>query len=92
MITKEELLKRLRNDPTYRDALKMAKTGEERQRVIAVAEGFLSQFFDSVSPIASHIKQDPAATTQLVEALNGNAPLIRESDGAPIEEPEKEDE
>lgn len=88
MFTKEELIKRLRADPMYRDALKMAQTDAERRRIIATAEGFLSSFVETMAPIAAQIKQDPGLAAQLLEAVRTGA-VIKENDGKPVvSEPE----
>lgn len=81
---KEELIKRLRADPTYRQALKMARNDAERRRIIATAEGFLSTFVDSLTPVAGRIAQDPVFASQLQQALKHGSQVIRESDGRPI--------
>ncbi len=89
MLTKKSLIDRLKKDPMYRDALKMAPSDAERRRIIATAEGFLTQFVDGLTPVAGKLQQDPALASQLLEALKSGAPVIKESDGMPIVEPEK---
>lgn len=91
MLTKEQLLDRLRNDPMYRSALKMAKTDGERKKIIATAEGFLSTFFEAMSPIARGISSDPKQSSELLEAVKSGGRLVRESDGKDIvpDEPKK---
>lgn len=81
--TKEELIKRLRADPLYRDALKMAQTDAERRRIIATTEGFLASFVESMSPIASQIGQDPQMAAQLQDAIMTGV-VVKENDGKPM--------
>lgn len=83
MFTKEELIRRLRTDPMYRDALKMARTDAERRRIIATAEGFLSSFVETMIPVAAKIKQDPDLAAQLQEAVR-TGEVVKESDGKPV--------
>lgn len=92
MLTKKVLIDRLRKDPMYRDALKMVTTDSERRRIIAMAEGFLSEFMDGLTPVAGKIQKDPALASQLLEVLNSGTHVIKESDGKPIAEPEKKSE
>lgn len=89
MQTKKDLINRLRNDPMYRDALKMAPTDEDRRRIIATTEGFLASFVDGLTPIASELQRNPSLASELQEAMKKGTRVIKESDGMPIEEPKK---
>lgn len=89
MLTKEQLLKRLRDDPMYLSALKMAKTDSDRRRIIATAEGFLGSFFDAMSPITGRIANDPKMSADLKEAVNSGKRVVRESDGKPVDDSDK---
>jgi hypothetical protein len=73
MFNKDDLLKSLQNDPLYREALAMAKTDEEKTKIIASAEGFLISFFESLNPIAENIKPE-----DFIEALSEDENLIKE--------------
>jgi len=86
MLSKKELIKRLRNDPMYLEALKMAQTDEERRRIIALTEGFLSSFVDSMTPLAAKAASDPAYAEKLREALRTPGRLINESDGNVVDD------
>jgi hypothetical protein len=79
--TKEELIKRLRNDPMYVTALKMARTDEERKKIIATTEGFLANFIDSLSPVFKQVSNDKNLTSHLQKVLNHNEQVVKESDG-----------
>jgi len=81
MLTKEELIKRLRNDPMYVAALKMARTDEERRKIIATTEGFLSNIVDSLSPAFRQISNDKNLASHLRKVLNPNELVVKESDG-----------
>lgn len=84
-LNKNELIKRLRAHPMYRDALKMAQTDAERRRIIATCEGFLSQFVDTLTPVAAKIRQDPKVAEQLREAIR-TGQVVKESDGKPVKD------
>ena len=60
----------------YRSALKMAKTDSERKRIIAIAEGFLGTFYDSMMPIAGKIASDPKLASDLIEAAKSGKSLV----------------
>lgn len=79
--TKEELIKRLRSDPMYVTALKMARTDEERKKIIATTEGFLANFIDSLSPVFKQVSNDKNLTSHLQKVLNHNEQVVKESDG-----------
>lgn len=84
MLSKEDLIKKLRADPMYREALRMARNDAERRRIIATAEGFLATFVESLSPVINRAQNDPKFATQLQEAIKSGAPVVRESDGTRI--------
>jgi hypothetical protein len=67
MFNKDDLLKSLQNDPMYREALAMAKTDEEKTKIIASAEGFLTSFFESLIPIVENVNRE-----EFIKALNDN--------------------
>ena len=61
----------------YRDALKLAKTDEERRRIMSTAEGFLSGFIDSLVPLANKIAQDPEFALQLQDSIRRGTEVIK---------------
>ena len=81
MFTKEALIKRLRNDRMFRDAMKMARNDAERYKIAATAEAFISTFIDVMSPIAAGVRSDPVLASKLMEGIKNNVTLVRESDG-----------
>jgi hypothetical protein len=82
MFDRDELIKRLKADPTYRQALKIAGSDAERRKIIATTEGFLTTFFESLSPVIKMAQQDPTLANEIKEAIN-NGKVVRESDGKP---------
>lgn len=91
MLNKEDLIKRLRADPTYREALKMASNDDERRRIIATAEGFISGFVDSLLPGFSQISANSSLQEQLRQAIKLGARVVKEGDGKPSADPEVKD-
>jgi hypothetical protein len=65
----------------YVAALKMARNDEERKKIIATAEGFLSSVIDSLSPIYKQVSNDKNLATHLQKVLNTNMKVVKESDG-----------
>jgi len=80
MITKETLIKRLRNNQMYRDALKMAKTDVERRKIIATTENFLSNLVEKLSPVFEKASNDPKFAEKLQEAINSSTNVITDDD------------
>jgi len=79
MITREEMIKRLRKDPMYLAALKMAKTDEERRKIISTTESFLGNIIDSFVPAFKQISTDKTLVAKLQEAINAREPVITEN-------------
>jgi len=71
-----DFLKKLRDDPMYREALKSAKTDEERRRVIAVTEAFVSQFASVLEPLIDKVQSDPKFAEQLRQSLKGEDEIV----------------
>lgn len=67
MFNKDDLIKSLQNDSMYRDALAMAKTDEEKAKIIASAEGFLISFFELINPIVENVNRE-----EFIKALSDN--------------------
>jgi hypothetical protein len=79
MRSKEDLIKRMRSDPYYKRALTLARTDEERKRVIALAEQYASSIAEAVLPLIDSIKRDPALAQQLGLALAEGSSVISSS-------------
>lgn len=74
---KDNILKRLREDQHYAELLGKAKDAEERDKIRAYTEGFVSSFYDSVfSHIQEAISKDPDALKKTLAELESQ--LIRE--------------
>lgn len=71
-----DFIKALRDDPMYREALKSAKTDEERRRVIAVTEAFVSQFASVLEPLINKVQSDPKFAEQLRQSLKGEDEIV----------------
>ncbi len=90
MLDKKILIQRLRTDPMYKEALRMAPNDMERRRIIATAESFISNFVDSLVPGIGQISASRNLQEQLQQALKHGAHVVKESDGKPVDEPDKE--
>jgi hypothetical protein len=69
MKTREDFIKRLREDPKYREALGRARTAEERKAISRIVEGFVGSFANVLGPAIEQAEQDPAFATKLGRAL-----------------------
>lgn len=76
MKTKEDFIKRLRNDPLYKSALKRAGNAEERKRIIAMTEAFVGRFADVLAPMIQRAQSDPKYASELREALRGSQQVV----------------
>lgn len=83
MLTRDDFIKRLRNDPLFRRALALAPSEKDRQRIIATTEAVAGQFFEALGPLGSHIQQDQSFGDKLQEALKKGATVVKESSGRP---------
>lgn len=84
MMSREEFIKRLRNDPLYRRALKLAQTDAERRRIIGTTEAVAAQFFEALGPLGTHLRQDQSFAEKLQEALKRGAAVVKERDGTSV--------
>lgn len=82
-IDKNALIKKLQSDPTYRAALKMVKTEEERRRIIYMCEGLISSFSDAFSPVITRANSDPEYASKMKDELSKSG-LVKESDGKAV--------
>ena len=69
MKSREDFLKKLRSDPLYQNALKAAKTPEEKKRIIATTEAFVSQFADVLAPLIQRAETDPLFREQMQRSI-----------------------
>ena len=68
---KEEILKMLRDDPTYKQVLTMASDDKERQLIKAYTEDFMMKFYRSIfEPLSSAQQKDPDIVNKAVQKLN----------------------
>lgn len=84
MMSQKEFIARLRADPLYKRALKLAQTDADRKRIIGTTEAVARQFFEALGPIGAHLKQDQSFGEKLQEALKRGAEVVRERDGNPV--------
>lgn len=69
MKNREDFLKRLREDPAYREALGRAKNAAERKFIQKVVEDFVGPFADILGPAIEQAESDPEFAAKLGQAL-----------------------
>lgn len=84
MFNKDEILKKMRNDPLFRKALKIAPTEEDRKRVIAASESMITIFMEAFSPVANKITNDPNFIHELRRSIVEDTQIVKESDGCVV--------
>ena len=84
MISKEELLKKLRSDPEYSKVLKSMSSSEQRRDAISVVEHIVGSLYDGLLLVSSTAQQDPEISDKISEALKTGGNIIKESDGSPL--------
>ena len=82
--SKEELLKRFRDDPEVAAVLKKAPNALDAAKALKTVEYMLGTLYEAIVPAMAQMKQDPAAVTKISEALKSGEGIIKESDGSPI--------
>jgi hypothetical protein len=76
---KDEYLKRLREDPRYREALGRARTPEERKAISSLVEDFVGSAADILLPALDRVKNDPEFAKQLAKALHERQGVVKQS-------------
>lgn len=71
----------LRRSPTYRAAMALARSDDERRRAAAVVDGFVSELATAVAAVAEHVVANPSAAATIRGA--GSAPGRVVSVGSP---------
>lgn len=66
-MTRDDYIKLLKSDETYKIAISMAKTEEERRFVEAMAAEFLLSFYDALEPMRGLAEKDPGAFMKRLE-------------------------
>jgi hypothetical protein len=65
-----DLIKRLRADPMYKEALGKARSAVERKAIAELVEGLVGPIGDVLGPAIERAKQDPEFAKQLGKALS----------------------
>ncbi len=66
--SQRELIEKLRSDPMYKKSLGMAENDEQRKKIEAIVEGFVSRFASAVIPVlaAQEAKRSEVVPTSVV--------------------------
>jgi len=67
MTTRDNMLKRLRDDDLYKESLAKAKDGSERQAMAALVEAFVGAFADAIDGIAAQVEGGALFTSGSLE-------------------------
>lgn len=78
MKTKDELIEKLRSDPLYLSALRMA--GDDKDRVMRLVEGFVSQLSPVIISAIESAKNDPTFVNHLRRNLSTSSTLVNPGD------------
>jgi hypothetical protein len=76
MPKKNDLVKRLRNDELYTQALGRARTLKEREIIANFVEGFVNKVDEVMAPLIERAKRDPEFAKQLVKAMSEGKGLL----------------
>jgi hypothetical protein len=74
MMTKEEMLNRLREHPLFKAALRSVDA-EQAKKIAATTESFLMQAIDGLIPMINQA-QDPKQAAAAREVLNDPKPVV----------------
>ncbi len=76
MQNRDDFLKRLREDPRYKEAIAKARTPAEKQKIVNLVEGFVGSFGEILGPLIERSKIDPEFAQQLGQALSGRQDVV----------------
>lgn len=79
-MTQQELLKLLRSNTLYRQALGSARNDAERAQLAAAAESYVTSVGEVLLPLIVRAKSDPDFAKQLSEALKGSSSVLKGSE------------
>ena len=69
MKTREDFIKKLREDGLYKQALAKAKDDKERAAIARIVENMVGTFADVLAPAIARAEKDPVFVEQLKRAL-----------------------
>lgn len=81
--TREDFIKRLREDSLYKQALAKAKDDKERAAIAALVEGMVGDFAEKLGPIAERVQHDPAFAEQLKRAVVEGKQVLTDNEPVP---------
>jgi hypothetical protein len=74
-----DLIKRLRADPMYKEALGKARSPAERKAIAELVEGLVGRVGDILTPVIDRVKHDPEFAEQLGKALDEGKDVLTDS-------------
>jgi hypothetical protein len=84
MKTREDFIKRLREDPSYREALGRARNAEERKAISRLVEEFVGNFAEVLAPAIAQAESDPDFAAKLGRALVEKQDVLSKQSQAPV--------
>ena len=79
-----DILKILRENPQYREAMGRARTPEERKNIQHIVEGFVGNFAPFFQQVADAVKNDPELPIKLGRALVEKQDVLKTRNQAPV--------
>lgn len=84
MKSREDLVKRLKEDPRYREALGRARNPAERKAIASLVESLVGEAGAILGPIAERVESDPEFREQLAKALNDRQGVVSQQSPTPV--------
>lgn len=76
MTTRDDFIKRLRDDDLFKKALSKAKDDKERAAISRIVEDMVGSFADVLGPALTRAQHDPVFVEQLKRALVGGERVV----------------
>lgn len=81
--TADDIIKQLRDNPQYREALGRARTPDERKNIARFVEGFASNFAPILQQLGAAMEHDPEFLIKLGRALVERQDVLNNQSPAP---------
>jgi len=79
MADRTDFVKRLRENPKYREALGRARNAAERKAISDTVEGIIRSFGDIMGPAIDQAQSDPEFAAKLARALQEHKDVLNRS-------------
>jgi hypothetical protein len=82
--TRDDILRALRENPQYREALGRARTPEERKNIARLVEGFAGNFAPLLQQVSDAVDSDPEFPIKLGRALADQQDVLKAASQTPV--------